>query len=84
MDHYRERTQEEVVKIEASKTERQEKINEFSTKVSTERKDLLDKFEKEYEVAIENLAAREGLGKKYGQPKRSVMEKVVTEITKCE
>ena len=84
VDHYRERTQEEVVKIEASKDERQTKIEEFTTKVILERKDLLDKFEKEYEVAIENLAAREGLGKKYGQPKRSVMEKVVTEITKCE
>jgi hypothetical protein len=30
----------------------------------------LDAFDKEYSVALEDLAARDGTGKKYGRPKR--------------
>ena len=41
-------------------------------------------FEREYQAALENLAAREGMGKKYGAPRRSAQEKLRGEMTKCE
>jgi hypothetical protein len=44
----------------------------------------LDAFEKEYAVAVEELAAKDGTGKKYGRPKRLAQERLRTEMTKCE
>ena len=34
--------------------------------------EMLDIFEKSYQVALEELAAKDGTGKKYGRPKRFI------------
>ena len=52
--------------------------------MAKEREEPVARFNKEYDTALENLAAREGLGKKYGAPRRSAQEKLRAEMTKCE
>ena len=63
---------------------RKEMIENLKKKIETERTDPIKSFEKDYGNAIELLAAREGIGKKYGAPKRSAQEKIRGEMTKCE
>lgn len=38
--------------------------------MENKRQDLLVQFEKEYEITIEELAAKDGTGRKYGRPRR--------------
>lgn len=61
-----------------------EEIKKFLSTFNARKDDPIKLIEKDYEVAIENLSAREGLGKKYGAPRRSAQEKVRAEMTKCE
>lgn len=35
-------------------------------------------------MSVEELAAKDGTGKKYGRPKRLAQERLRTEMTKCE
>lgn len=48
------------------------------------KKELSKLFKTEYEVAIEELAAKEGTGKRYGRPKRLAQERLRMEMSKCE
>ena len=47
-------------------------------------KEIIDQFDKDYNVLIEDLSAKEGTGKKYGRPKRIAQEKLRFEMNKCE
>lgn len=42
------------------------------------------KFEESYEVAVDELAAKQGTGRKFGNPKRIAQAKLRKEMTKCE
>jgi len=41
-------------------------------------------FTSQYKENIEQLSAKDGLGKKYGQPRRFAQERLRSEMTKCE
>lgn len=41
-------------------------------------------FTDQYKQSIEELSAKDGLGKTYGQPRRFVQERLRSEMTKCE
>jgi len=41
-------------------------------------------FNQEYKHSIEELSAKDGLGKTYGQPRRFAQERLRSEMTKCE
>jgi golgin subfamily A member 4 len=41
-------------------------------------------FNSEYKHSIEELSAKDGLGKTYGQPRRFAQERLRSEMTKCE
>ena len=47
-------------------------------------KEPYEQFEKEYKTTINNLSAKEGLGKTFGQPRRLAQEKMRSEMAKCE
>ena len=49
---------------------RKSKNEELFLLLNKKRQDSLDAFDKEYSVALEDLAAKDGTGKKYGRPKR--------------
>ena len=66
------------------KESRFEKVKELINEIDR----LLDEPEKEfndeYKVSIEELSAKDGLGKTYGQPRRFAQERLRSEMTKCE
>jgi len=41
-------------------------------------------FDSEYKSGMQNLVAKEGLGKKFGAPRRIIQERMRAEMTKCE
>ena len=41
-------------------------------------------FQVDYSTSIQQLSAKEGLGKTYGQPRRLTQERMRSEMTKCE
>lgn len=43
-----------------------------------------EEFNQEYKHSIEELSAKDGLGKTYGQPRRFAQERLRSEMTKCE
>lgn len=45
-------------------------MNQLKQHTEKRRKELFDAFQKEYILAIEQLSAKDGTGKKYGRPKR--------------
>ena len=67
-----------------SKQKRAAETAAYRTNMTKEREEPIVKFNKDYDAALESLAAREGLGKKYGAPRRSAQEKLRAEMTKCE
>mmetsp|Transcript_32578 Transcript_32578/g.56428 ORF Transcript_32578/g.56428 Transcript_32578/m.56428 type:complete len:1232 (+) Transcript_32578:1221-4916(+) len=71
-------------RVEAQREERSKKLREYRARFATERDAPVAEFEKQYAIAMENHAAKEGLGKKYGAPRRSAQEKLRAEKTKCE
>ena len=66
------------------KGKREEKKNEIEAFLNQRRKETFDALEKQYAISVEELAARDGTGKKYGRPRRLAQERVRTEMTKCE
>lgn len=56
--------------IEKFKQEKDEKQKEYLQKMEKLMKEPYEKFDKDYKGSIQNLSAKEGLGKTYGQPRR--------------
>lgn len=56
--------------IKQAKQEREAKLKDIQTRMEKLMKEPLEKFEKDYKGSIQNLSAKEGLGKTYGQPRR--------------
>ncbi len=70
--------------IKKNQKERQSKTKEILEFMDKKKQELLEGFEKQYAVSLEELACREGTGKKYGRPRRLLQERLRTEMTKCE
>jgi vacuolar-type H+-ATPase subunit H len=56
--------------IKQAKSDRDAKLKDTHQRMEKLMKEPLDKFEKDYKGSIQNLSAKEGLGKTYGQPRR--------------
>lgn len=70
--------------IEDSKTTRIEKVKELVDEILRLKKDPDSEFTDAYKSSIEELSAKDGLGKTYGQPRRFAQERLRSEMTKCE
>lgn len=70
--------------IEDSKTTRIEKVKELVDEILRLKKDPDSEFTEAYKSSIEELSAKDGLGKTYGQPRRFAQERLRSEMTKCE
>ena len=70
--------------INQNQKEKQNKTKEILEYMEKKKQEWLDAFEKQYAIALEELACREGTGKKYGRPRRLLQERLRTEMTKCE
>jgi hypothetical protein len=70
--------------VEKTKVERDEKMKEIVEEMALLMKEPNENFEKDYQGSIQQLSAKEGLGKVYGQPRRLAQERLRAEMTKCE
>ena len=70
--------------IEKTKEERLEKVNELAAEIERLIVEPAEGFTEEYKRNIEELSAKDGLGKTYGQPRRFAQERLRSEMTKCE
>jgi len=70
--------------IEECKDERNLVMEQMSENMAALLKDPSTEFQGAYSDSIQQLAAKEGLGKTYGQPRRLAQERLRAEMTKCE
>ena len=70
--------------ITESKTKRAEEIETILEDMNALKKDPTADFLGEYNTSIQQLSAKEGLGKTFGQPRRLTQERLRAEMTKCE
>lgn len=67
-----------------SKENKKEEIEKVLADIETLKTDPTAEFQGEYSSSIQQLSAKEGLGKTYGQPRRLTQERMRSEMTKCE
>ena len=70
--------------ITTCKEQRAEKVEELVKEMERLLIEPEDEFTSEYKNSIEELSAKDGLGKVYGQPRRFAQERLRSEMTKCE
>ncbi len=70
--------------ISNTREKREQEIVAFQASVQEHIAEPHSQFDTEYARCVAQLAAREGLGKVFGQPKRHAQEKTRAEMTKCE
>ena len=70
--------------ITESKTKRAEETEKVVEDMNALKKDPTADFNVEYNTSIQQLSAKEGLGKTFGQPRRLTQERLRAEMTKCE
>ena len=69
--------------IEAKETKKTE-IEGVLGDIEALKTDPTAEFQVDYSTSIQQLSAKEGLGKTYGQPRRLTQERMRSEMTKCE
>ena len=84
VEYYQDKLKVITTELSTEQSKRKDIIEVLKKKFEVERTDPVKAFEKDYGTAVELLAAKEGIGKKYGAPKRSAQEKIRGEMTKCE
>ena len=70
--------------IVESKDKKKEEIQNILDEMEQLKKDPTKEFMGEYSNSIQQLSAKEGLGKTFGQPRRLTQERLRAEMTKCE
>lgn len=71
-------------KFNKCKEQRQKTINELIQNAEKRRNDPCTNFEAKYAEANTSLAAKEGLGKVFGKPKRMLQDQLKAEMSKCD
>jgi hypothetical protein len=84
VEYYRSKAKIVQDSLQSECNKRRETLESLKKKFETDRLDPVRLFEKDYGNSLEGLAAKEGIGKKYGAPKRTAQEKIRAEMTKCE
>ena len=70
--------------ITKCKDSRMEEVGKLAERMERLLIDPEEDFVAEYKHSIEELSAKDGLGKTYGQPRRFAQERLRSEMTKCE
>jgi hypothetical protein len=70
LDWYKSMMQEITTQLTQQKDRRGEKMREIEGHTMKKRAELAEQFEKDYANYVEELAARDCSGKKFGKPKR--------------
>lgn len=70
--------------IEDCKEKRVDHVEVMNEEIGKLQMDPTHNFSLAYTDSIQQLSAKEGLGKTYGQPRRLAQERLRSEMTKCE
>lgn len=70
--------------INDSKEKKKTEIEGVLSDIEALKSDPTAEFQVEYSTSIQQLSAKEGLGKTFGQPRRLTQERLRSEMTKCE
>ena len=70
--------------LNESKEKKKTEIEQVLGDMETLKQDPTAEFMGEYSSSIQQLSAKEGLGKTFGQPRRLTQERMRAEMTKCE
>jgi len=70
--------------IKTCKTQRAQKVKELIEQMEILKVNPQADFNGSYKHSIDELSAKDGLGKIYGQPRRFAQERLRSEMTKCE
>ena len=70
--------------ITDAKTKKKTEISAVLSDIEMLKKNPSAEFLGEYSTSIQQLSAKVGLGKTYGQPRRLTQERMRSEMTKCE
>lgn len=70
--------------ISNCKTTRLEEVTKLLEEMKRLGVEPEEEFTIDYKSSIEELSAKDGLGKTYGQPRRFAQERLRSEMTKCE
>ena len=70
--------------INDSKEKKKTEIEGVLSDIQALKTDPTAEFQVEYSSSIQQLSAKEGLGKTFGQPRRLTQERMRAEMTKCE
>lgn len=70
--------------VNTCKEQRLEKVGQLAEEMDRLQQEPQVDFNQEYKHSIEELSAKDGLGKTYGQPRRFAQERLRSEMTKCE
>jgi len=70
--------------ISTCKTTRLEEVEKLLEEMKRLGVEPEEEFTVDYKNSIEELSAKDGLGKTYGQPRRFAQERLRSEMTKCE
>lgn len=70
--------------LQSFRKEKEQELADVNDRLQRALKDPYDEFENNYKSGMHKLVTKEGLGKKYGAPRRIIQEKMRAEMTKCE
>jgi hypothetical protein len=83
LDELRAFMKEENLKITNAAAERQAAVTEVTT-AQNEAIGGIEKFQQRYQECCQDLSLRDGLGKKYGAPRRNAQEKIRSEMSRSD
>ncbi|CAI2362107.1 unnamed protein product [Moneuplotes crassus] len=70
--------------LKTFKDKKEKELEEIKGKLQQRLSETYEEFEGEYKSGVPNLVAKEGLGQKFGAPRRIIQEKMRAEMAKCE
>ena len=70
--------------LHEQKDKRAQKVGEIEGHTKKKKEELTQLFDKDYAVGLEDMAAKDCSGRKYGRPKLIAQEKLRAEMNKCE
>jgi golgin subfamily A member 4 len=70
--------------LQSFRKEKEQELADVNDRLQKSLKQPYEEFEDNYKSGMHKLVTKEGLGKKFGAPRRIIQEKMRAEMTKCE
>jgi hypothetical protein len=84
IEWYRQQMNEINDMLQNFRKEKEQELTNVNDRMKNSLQEPYDAFEIEYKSGAHSLVAKDGLGKKFGAPRRIIQERMRAEMTKCE